>query len=217
MSHVIPEFCYESLYDHRHRAVGLSPRNPSRYHFIQKGVRSKIICDKCECLINDRYEKPFKAYWYDGNALSKFKSGARAHWLTDVDYSSFKLFHLSVLFRASASDHPNFREVALGPHEDHLRAMLLQNDPREDWRYPIVCCVIDRPGGGVWDDLIGVARRVKLEEHWGYYFAFAGAQWTYLVASHPSAAIKGLHLTKDGRLPMAKLPFKEIEQPEWRR
>lgn len=213
-SHIIPEFCYKSMYDTKHRAVIVNPKDPSDQGYAQKGVRSKLLCRDCESLLNGRYEKPFKAYWYDEDALAPFRAGEDAGWLINIDYSSFKLFHLSVLFRASVSDHPNFHEVDLGPHEDRIRQMLLDQDPGDEWQYPIMCSVVEGAKGDVWDKLVGVARRIKLDGQWGYYFTFAGAQWTYRVSSHPSKAFESLHLTQQGRLPVAKLPWKEIDHPD---
>ncbi len=213
-SHIIPEFCYKSIYDAKHRAVVVNPTDPSDQGYAQKGARSKILCQGCERLINDRYEKAFKAYWYDGDALAPFRAGKEAQWLHDIDYSSFKLFHLSVLFRASVSNHPNYHEVDLGPHEDCIRQMVLEQDPREDWRYAVMCSAVEGPGGVVWDQLVGVARRIKQAGHWGYNFTFAGAQWIYLVASHPQKEFENLRLTEQGRLPVAKLPWLEMKHPD---
>ena len=36
-------------------------------------------------------------------------------------YVSFKLFHLSILFRASVSSNPMFQAIRLGMHEDRIR------------------------------------------------------------------------------------------------
>ena len=39
-----------------------------------------------------------------------------------VDYAPFKMFHLSVLFRAGVSTLPHYAQVSLGSHEATLRA-----------------------------------------------------------------------------------------------
>lgn len=213
-SHIIPEFWYTAIYDEKHRVVVVNPKDISDQGYAQKGVRSKLLCRDCESLLNIRYEKPFKAYWYDGDVLAPFHAGQDEKVLTGINYSSFKLFHLSVLFRASVSDHPNYREVDLGPHEDVIRQMLLDQDPGEEWQYLIACSVVEGANGEVWDQLVGLARRMKLDGQWLYHFTFAGCQWLYLVSSHPSKALEGLTLTQQGRLPVAKLPWKEIEHPD---
>ena len=144
-SHIIPEFCYKSMYDAKHRAVVVNPKDPSDQGYAQKGVRSKLLCRDCESLLNSRYEKPFKAYWYDEDALAPYRAGHEAGDLINIDYASFKLFHLSVLFRASVSGHPNFSEVDLGSHEDSIRQMVLAEDTGEEWQYPVMCSAIEGP------------------------------------------------------------------------
>jgi hypothetical protein len=49
--------------------------------------------------------------------------------INGLDYAMFKLFHLSVLWRAGVSTREEFRNVKLGSHEDVIRQMLLRDDP----------------------------------------------------------------------------------------
>ncbi len=210
-SHIVPEFCYRSMYDDKHRAVTFSPLDPERQRYAQNGIRSRLLCARCECLINDNYEKPFLRYWIEGDVLQPLGK-ERIHVLKGVDYPSFKLFHLSVLYRASASDDPNFAEVQLRPqHEERIREMLLNRDPGEHWRYPIIASAIQGSGGRVWDSLVAPAHQIRLDGHWGYMFVFAGCQWTYLVSSHPTVEYSTVALAQDGTLPVAKFPLKAIE------
>ncbi len=57
--------------------------------------------------------------------------------LPNYDYSSLKLFALSVLWRSHASAHSAFSKVNLGPHEAAIRTMLLNNDPGDDEKYSV--------------------------------------------------------------------------------
>ena len=78
--------------------------------------------------------------------------------LNGIDYATFRLFDLSVLFRASTSDHPNFREVDIGPHEERFRRMLLEGDPGQDRQYPILCAAVEGSGGKVLDPIDRISR-----------------------------------------------------------
>ena len=209
-SHVVPEFCYKPIYDGKHRLILVEPTDPDDNWYEQKGARSALLCETCEGFINDRYEKPFRQYWFDCDALAPLQTNPGAV-LNGIDYASFKLFHLSVLFRASTSDHPNFREVNLGPHEEQIRRMLLEEDPGQGWQYPILCSAVEGSGGKVLDELVGPAHRIKLYGHWGYFFTFGGAQWFYIVSSRPAPEIKAIRLTQEGKLPVAKLPWLAVE------
>lgn len=209
-SHIIPEFCYKPIYDEKHRMIAVEPSDPSDKGYKQKGIRSELLCEDCEGLINDSYEKPFRKYWIEGKALAPLQEGSVVV-LDRIDYGSFKLFHLSVLFRASASDHPNYREVDLGPHTEQIRRMIMNGMPGPDSQYPIVCLAVEGTDGEIWDELVGPAHRVKLYGHWGYYFTFAGAQWMYFVSSHPAPDIEVISLTASGTLPIVKSPWMAID------
>ena len=66
----------------------------------------------------------------------------RTHWgfreVEDIDSHQLRLFFLSLLWRAAATDRSEFSEVAL-PHEDleQLRTMILAGDPSPSSFYPI--------------------------------------------------------------------------------
>lgn len=50
------------------------------------------------------------------------------------EYKKLKLFFLSVLWRASVSTKPFFKNVGLGPHEAKIKEALLESNPKDsDW------------------------------------------------------------------------------------
>ena len=62
-----------------------------------------------------------------------------------INYPPFKLFHMSILFRASVSKLPTFSLVKRGPHEQELKEMLKSKTPGPPDKYPIfACAVMDR-------------------------------------------------------------------------
>jgi len=87
---------------------------------LQKGIRERLLCVDCEQWLNDKYEKPFLKQWFVDLPLPTRIAQDAAHTAV-YDYLTFKLFHLSILFRASVSSLPTFREVHLGVHEEHIR------------------------------------------------------------------------------------------------
>jgi len=56
-----------------------------------------------------------------------------------TDYALFKLFVLSMLWRASVSSLEYYEEIDLGQHEDTIRKMVENNDPGSEHDFPIVC------------------------------------------------------------------------------
>lgn len=210
-SHIIPEFCYKSIYDLKHRAISFSPTSPEPKGFMQKGIRSRLLCNECECKINDLYEKPFREYWIEGDALAPFTSTNRVI-LKGVPYKSFKLFHLSVLLRAAKSDHPNFSEVRLSKQIlDEVRQMVHDKQAGPDSKYQIICSAIIGENGAPWRSLIGPAHPLKYCDNVsGYYFVFCGAQWLYITTGS-TREINRICLKEDGTLPVIAKPYKAID------
>jgi len=56
-------------------------------------------------------------------------------WVSGIDYAPFKLFQLSTLWCAAVAKGEFFSRVALGPHGETVRQMLLGGDPGEPWQY----------------------------------------------------------------------------------
>ncbi len=66
----------------------------------------------------------------------------------DYDYKKLKLFFLSVLWRASVSTQPFFKEVNLGPHEVEIKEALLEGNPKDsNWFSVSIAKWSDHPEG----------------------------------------------------------------------
>ena len=135
-SHIVPEFLYRPLRNDKRQMSGINGRGRLGRRLIQRGLTEHLLCDACEQHLSNTYETPFLRSWLQAEALPRAAEPGSTHPIT-VDYAPFKLFHLSILFRSSASALPSFAPVSLGPHEERLRQLLLANDPGEDWQYPI--------------------------------------------------------------------------------
>jgi hypothetical protein len=105
--------------------------------------------------LSDEYERPFKEYWLDQRPLAVLENEDLAI-ISGIDYTRFKLFHLSLLFRSGISTKPEFSETVLGPrHESKLRTMILERAAGSSTDHPIMCLANRRPDNGhVWWDLI---------------------------------------------------------------
>ncbi len=142
-SHIIPEFCYVG-YDNRHRLIELD-RKRTQPRYIQKGFREPLLCHGCEQLLNDRYEKPAKAAWFDNPKLPLRVSTSSVS-VSGLDYTSFKLFHLSILWRAAVAAEGEYGPVQLPAHDEaRLREMLRNVDPGQVEEYPIIALVLLLP------------------------------------------------------------------------
>lgn len=199
-SHIIPEFFYEGGYDHKHRALELT-RDQGTQRFVQKGYREALLCNDCEGRFN-QFETHFKKQWYDDSILPS-RLDAPLYKATGLDYRLTKLLHLSILWRASVSSHPMFRNVALGPHEEIIRGMLLSDEPGDVGRYQSVGRVLVLEGDVV-DGLIIEPTPDKFHGRHVYMFTYGGCAWYFVASKHPIQVWLPLALQLDGSQVLAR-------------
>ena len=184
-SHILPEFLYESLYDEKHRYIGVRPNPESKNPFVQQGLREYLLCGGCE----DRLSA-----WetYAADVLRNLPDTTHARpaevvEVRDVDYCKFKLFQLSLLWRAGVATHASFAAAALGPHLNTIRDLLQNEDPGHRARYG--CVLFGFRGGSV----ARVGRppiSCRIDGHRSLLFLMAGLIWVFIVSSH-SGSMKG--------------------------
>lgn len=208
-SHIIPEAAYGLLYDDpkHHRFRAFSSSDASRVSYPQKGFRSYLLCESCETLRNERYEKPFNAYWLDGKPYLQLRQ-CNLVTLDDIDYDSFKLYHLSILLLAHHSSHEHYSGIRVSRyHAKMLRRMIYDKKPGFENEYPIACAAIDRQDGTIFDDLIVIRRNMVYGNVPVIVLTFAGCRWLYFVTRVRLPAIEKICLKKSGTLPVAKRPY----------
>jgi hypothetical protein len=196
-SHILPEFLYKPTYDGAHRALELR-REEQAGRFIQKGHRERLLCERCEGQLS-RYEKYFKEVWFDRKALpSRLEPGIHVHTVDGLDYRLFRLFHLSLLWRASISEQDFFEHVALGAHEDAIRRLLLGDDPAQPELYHWMAAAIMHEEGA-WDHMIMQPVVRRIDDRTTYVFLFAGCLWFYFVSNTPVRRFLDLAFRENGR------------------
>lgn len=126
------------------------------------------------------------------------------------DYATFKLFHLSVLFRSSVSSLPTFQEVNLGSHEARIRQLLLSADPGYDWEYPILALAVLNGRGEVERRLISRPISGQHEGHIAYGQIYGGAMWWILVSPQRNHTFCQAGLQPTGSITMLAEPMNEI-------
>lgn len=180
-SHIIPEFLYETLYDDKHRLQVLSI-NPDQSNWReQKGLRERLLCNACEQRLSV-WERYASLVLKGGVPLTYRSEGNIVH-IAGLDYAQFKLFQLSVLWRAGVSSLPFFEKVQLGKHAETLRRLLLAGDPGSPERYGCFMFGL-KYETQAFTGVIMQPGKVRLNGHVGYRFVFGGLLWAMLVLSH---------------------------------
>ena len=180
-SHIVPEFLYESMYDVKHRFHVLSIIPSQENALKQKGLYEELLCDRCEQLLS-KWERYASLVLKGGVPLSARREGNLWH-VSGIDYKQFKLFQLSILWRASISSLQFFKNVALGPHDERIRQMLLAEDPGPAARYGCMMFGL-KFNGATLTDLMIQPGRIRLHGHVAYRFVFGGFLWAYIVTNH---------------------------------
>jgi hypothetical protein len=208
-SHIIPEFFYRPGYDDKGRLLALSNER-DRPAYVQKGLRERLLCADCEQLLNDRYERPFADLWYRRGTLPERCDEKLLH-LTGLDYSSFKLLHLSILWRGSVSHRSEFAQVALGPYENEIRNRLLSCDAGSDTRHQIIGNILLVP------ETTEVCRSTIMSpistNRSGprvYLFTFGGCAWQYVVGPRPLEDFLPYSLRSTGELTLPVLDLRRL-------
>jgi hypothetical protein len=182
-----------------------------RITFLRKGLRDRLLCGSCEGLIG-RYESYFADVWYGPLGLpGEMPVGVDGIIKSGLDYVSFKLFHLSVLWRAGASSLEEFSGVELGPHAERLRQMIFNQSPGEPLEYRLSASVLLRPGSReVHGGVVGVPVRARRDGGWMYSSIYCGCIWHCFVSRSMPVEINvlqedgTLHLTA---IDLQRLPF----------
>lgn len=180
-SHIIPEFVYKQMYDSKHRFHVLSMRDKLTRPFEQKGIREELLCNHCEQKFS-KYERYARGVLLGGTEISVQHRGKYLE-LSELDYKKFKLFQLSILWRAGVAKHPLFSRVQLGTHEEKLKQMLNEDNPGRPDQY---CCVVIGliSEKDIQTGFIDQPTRLRINGHIVYRFIFAGFMWVYFVSSH---------------------------------
>lgn len=199
---------YCALYDEKHRFHILTTFEGQKNKFEQKRIREKLLCTKCEAIIS-QYER-YVSLVFAGSVQLDISRDGRMIEISGLNYSHFKLFALSILWRAGVSLFPIFKQVKLGPHEDVLRQMVLNGDPGPPEKYSFIVAPIMHDGKPQMDVIIQPTW-TRLLGHYTYRFVFGGLAWVFLVSKHrPPVTIAATTVSRVGRLIMLETELEEM-------
>lgn len=201
-SHIISEFLYTPLYDSKHRIFRVSAALGDKLKRIQKGLREQLLCETCEGRFSP-LEGYARGVLFGGTEIEITRSEDRA-FECRVDYKKFKLFQLSLLWRAGVSKTPEFENVRLGKHEKQLRKMLLANDPGKFDEYG---CILFWPEKHreILDNLVWSIGPAEIDGVPFFRFIFGGMHWMFFLRREAlTPGQSGLFLQEHGRLRILK-------------
>ncbi len=207
-SHVIPEFLYTAIYSGPKSQALKMTASTGKSTPVQVGFRAPILGKNCEAFVNDEYEQPFRRMWLDDGRSPTVAYSGGIHHIYVPDYRRFKLFLLSVLFRAGVCTVDPYAVVNIGPHENPLREMLVHGDARTPMEYPILGSVLLMPNSIIPCTMTGWLFETKLRGNPSHVFAFGGCLWEFpLTISGVPKPYTTCALADDGAM---SLPPKDV-------
>lgn len=207
-SHIVPEFLYSSLYSKR-RLMGITGVGPRGWGNLQQGIRERLLCSSCEQLLNELYEKPFKRLWIDNPILPRAWNDGDVHQFS-VNHETFKLFHLSVFFRASVSTLPTYSEFSAPEISERLRVLVLNNDAGFNCQFSIFGY------GVVWDTMGTLIPLVSkaVQGHYGgqpcWGMIYGGVFWWLSVSPHRNRIVERIGLRRNGQMSILGVSMRKV-------
>jgi hypothetical protein len=196
-SHIIPEFFYQYLYDPAHRFRQISMNESIDRH---KGIYEKLLCPSCETKFNETFENYAKEVIFGGREIVGFDAG-RNITITNIDYNTFKLFQLSLIWRMGISKRKEFININLGnKHEEILRKMLLDDNPGKPSEYPCILVYNIRKSEIDFKHLmISPQKGLRFDGHRTYMLVLGDLIWNFIVSGYPIRGNTREHIWLDER------------------
>lgn len=189
-SHIIPEFMYKALYSNNHKFNGIQP--DGSVSKLQKGLREYLLCADCEGKLN-KYET-YSSILFRRLIKENFKGEVLCE---SIDYKQLKLFLLSILWRAGVTTVPTFA-IDLGPHEERIRDMIVNENPGKENEYP--CVIYFFKDERIKSRRIYPPRKLRLEGHRCFRFLISRFLFIFFVSSHNKSEKAKLSLRSNGSL-----------------
>ncbi len=204
LSHIIPEFMYLPTYDERHRVV-MIPKGKSKYE--QKGIREYLLCDVCDRTVIGKRENYCSPIVKSIQDLRISRNGDQ-YFVSNVDYTNFKLFQLSLLWRASISSAQMFENISLEKHhEEIIRKMLLSQDPGKPNKYGCVMFVLDNVRQ--LQKIIWSPVKDAIDGFVCYRFLTGRIFWYFFLPEGYPKDVENFFITPEGTLRIIRAPWSE--------
>jgi hypothetical protein len=198
-SHILPNLAYRRIRDETNRMAEVTFFGKGRE--VQTGHWEHLLCLDCEQRFS-RWETYFAGEWTKADRIPPKVTRETTVQIVGLDYAQFKLFHLSVLWRLGASSRPEYLAVKLGPHQNRIGTMLLNDDPGTADQYPFWAHLLFYQDGRISNDILVPPYATRKNSVSAYVVVFGGCAWYYCVSSHDPGdlAPRRSRLTADGNL-----------------
>jgi len=202
-SHIFSEWLYRPLYDDNHQFFVLSTDENKRRGTRPKGIYERLLCHDCELRFS-RWEGYARNVFFE--LPLKVIEDNRAVVFSGLNYDSFKLFQMSLIWRASIARRPEVHRIDLGPHSKKIRKMLYEERSGEVYEYGSIL-MLPLLSQKLMQQFVYPPERLptKIDGHTAYRAFFGGLFWVFIVSNHSSRVPHEVFLSKNGNLPVFKV------------
>lgn len=211
-SHIIPEGFYSNMYDSKRTAIYAS-KSRKKVKVVQKGTREFLLCQKCDGEIIGKYDKYAIEVIRDKRHIKEKEYSNCVIW-DNLDYDKFKLFHLSVLWRANLAKE-NAKGVELSEENSNkIREYILSGKAPESYDYPVFGFELIDPLNNYenCNEIVTYGNKYEMlcistSETYSdtYVFIYGGIAWNYIVSKvKEDVFLERVALKKHGRILLQK-------------
>ena len=182
---------------------------------VQIGHREYLLCDECEQILS-RYERRFQKTWMAAipSLFGQLKPMPpdRAVPVPVPDFDSFKLFHLSVFWRAAVTEHCKVGDITFGPYANAIGDMIRRGDPGGPGVFPIFGRLILDSEGANLPVVTPLGRSAdRMDGCRCYVMSYAYCEWILLMAPRGHREMADMEeKCRDGRMfLLTTVPFAE--------
>ncbi len=182
---------YKGLFDAKHFIAPVDLVEFKVKKLIPNGFYdSNILCEDCDNNILGSLESYASIVIWGGKSNQKsypkteYKTNQlnqKYLHLTNINYSKFKLFLLSIIWRASISRQKIFNTISLGEHENIIGKMILENNPGKFYEYPVGLFVLNE---NISTKMISNPIRYNKDGDLSYLFLINGLVFNYKIDGH---------------------------------
>jgi len=207
---------YKDLYDEKHKLYKVDFRDPVNFESPSTGEYDRdILCLECDRDIIGKFYDDYAAKVFNQENFVQISIGNKIgpmlmNDVQNIDYTRFKLFLLSILWRAGISKRKIFSAVQLGPYLEIIRTMLYHQDPGEPSDFP--CYMISlRKEVEMSKELVSPFRRDKQEFYTLYSVIIAGFLYIYRVGKniHIPHDLESILINKSNQMKIVQIPIED--------
>ena len=211
-SHIFPEWLYTPIYDEDGGIFDRSMRKIRNRRTRPVVLYERLFCEECEQRIGKWEGYAHDVFFGDDPRLKLADLGSRFV-VSGVKYAPFKLFQMSLIWRASISNRPEVHRINLGPHAERLRKILMEACPGENHKYGSILFFPSLSIQQMTQDFIDPPERApyKFHGHTAYRGIFGGVIWMFIVSNHSEVLPNEMFLSENGRLPFFVFDVPAVE------